>query len=82
MLGKGENNLRIFSFVTGIIFITFLFGCTSTTKEMEIVDVTPNKDVLAQFAFEDRVYFLEGNETPAEKNKYRGRGDREKCRRY
>ncbi len=67
MFGKGENNLRIFSLVTGFILITILFGCTSTTKEIEVEDVTPNKDVLAQFAFEDKVYFIEGNKTIAEK---------------
>lgn len=34
---------------------------------MEVVKITPNTDLLAHFAFEDRVYSIEGNKTPAEK---------------
>ncbi|MEK4487018.1 hypothetical protein MHH81_15835 [Psychrobacillus sp. FSL H8-0484] len=67
VFNKRENNLRVFSFVMGIILLTILVGCSTTTTELEVVGVTPNKDLLAQFAFEDRVYSIEGNKTPAEK---------------
>lgn len=66
-MNKVFNNLRVFSFVTVIILLTFLVGCSSTTKELEVVGNTRNKELLAQFAFEDRVYSIEGNKTPDEK---------------
>lgn len=47
----------------GIILLTILVGCSTKTTELEVVGTTTNSDLLAQFAYEDRVYSIEGNKT-------------------
>lgn len=50
-----------------MMLLLFLVSCSTTEKEPEAVGVSKNTDIIAQFAFEEKVYSVEGNMTPAEK---------------
>ncbi|MEK4512046.1 hypothetical protein EJP82_17995 [Paenibacillus anaericanus] len=67
MINKGRNNVRGFNFILGIIFLITIVSCSTTTTEPETTGINANNDLLSQFAFEGRIYSIEGNVTPVEK---------------
>ena len=44
-----------------------LVACSSTINEPNVVGVSKNKNVLAQIAYDNKIYSIEGNLTPYEK---------------
>lgn len=59
--------MRVFKYILGLTLIILLFSCSNIKTEQEEEPLQPSKDLLAQFAFEARIYSLEGNQTPDEK---------------
>ena len=69
IINNRKYNLRALKSVIGIIVLTFVVSCSTTTTEPEAGGSIPNYDLLLQFSFKDRIYSIEGNITPAEKIK-------------
>jgi hypothetical protein len=63
-----RSNLKVFKVILSIFFFISLVSC-STPIEPNVIGISSNKDVDAQFAFENRIYSIEGNVTAAEKIK-------------
>lgn len=61
--------MRGFNFILGIIFLVITVSCSTTKLEPETVGMSAYDDLISQFAFEGRIYSIEGNVISVEKIK-------------
>ena len=59
--------MKVFNFILCIFLSMILVSCSTTTKEPKVVGTSPNKELAAEIAFENRIYTIEGNRTRNEK---------------
>ncbi|MFD2444161.1 hypothetical protein ACFSO7_09245 [Bacillus sp. CGMCC 1.16607] len=58
--------LRLFKSVRVILLLTLLVSC-STNTEQKNVEINAYSDLVAQFAFKNSIYSIEGTTTPKDK---------------
>lgn len=61
------NKVRTINYLISAILLLMLVACSSTTNESKAAGVSKNNHFLAQIAYDNKIYSIEGNLTPNEK---------------